>query len=103
MTVFILSALGAALLMVGVVTCFLSVGKKKEFLKLDIMHQPKRFIAPPKETKGSDQNGHAAGKGEKDTDGEELTDGSMRRKGPEVVFTAHDVNNQIKKEFKIDR
>lgn len=100
---FILSALGAALLMVGVVTCFLSVGKKKEFLKLDIMHQPKRFIAPPKETKGSDQNGHAPGKGEKDTDGEEVSDGSMRRKGPEVVFTAHDVNNQIKKEFKIDR
>lgn len=89
--------------MVGVVSCFLTVQKKKEFLKLDIMHKPKRFIAPPKETKTTNENGHLPGKEEKVPEGEEAADGMMLHKGAEVVFTAHDVNNQIKKEFNIDR
>lgn len=103
MTVFILSALGAALVMVAVVSCFLTVGKKKEFLKLDIMHKPKRYIALPKETKKSNQNGVVPGKDEKEADGAEAPDGSLPRKGPEVVFTAYDVNNLVKKEFNIER
>jgi len=101
-TVFLLSALGAAIIMVAVVACFLTLQKKKEFLKLDIMHQPKRFIAPPKDTKTTNQNGHVPGKSEKLPDAEEAPDG-MLPKGPEVVFTAHDVNNHVPKEFNIDR
>ncbi|XP_015774640.1 PREDICTED: uncharacterized protein LOC107352822 isoform X3 [Acropora digitifera] len=50
-TVFILSAFGAALLMIGVVVFFVTAGKKKEFIKLDVMHRPKRYIALPKATK----------------------------------------------------
>ena len=99
---FFLSALGAAIIMVAVVACFLTLQKKKEFLKLDIMHQPKRFIAPPKDTKRTNQNGHVPGKGEKLSNAEEVRDGTLP-KGPEVVFTAHDVNNHVPKEFSIDR
>lgn len=66
------------------------------------MHQPKRVIAPPKDTKITNQNGHVPGKSEKLPDAEEAPDG-MLSKGPEVVFTAHDVNNHVPKEFNIDR
>ena len=100
MTVFILSAFGAALLMIGVVVFFVTAGKKKEFIKLDVMHRPKRYIALPKATKQSNQNGQGPAKEEKGLDD---PDRSVQRKGPEVVFTAQDVNNQVKKEFSIDR
>ena len=99
-TVFILSALGAAFVMLGVVAFFLTAGKKKEFIKLDVIHRPKRFIALPKEKKKINQNGQVEVKEGKET---YQTDVLMNRKGPEVVFTAHDVNNQVKKEFNIDR
>ncbi|XP_029211220.2 uncharacterized protein LOC114975259 isoform X3 [Acropora millepora] len=99
-TVFILSAFGAALLMIGVVVFFVTAGKKKEFIKLDVMHRPKRYIALPKATKQSNQNGQGPAKEEKGLDD---PDRSVQRKGPEVVFTAQDVNNQVKKEFSIDR
>ncbi|KAL9969683.1 hypothetical protein ACROYT_G021927 [Oculina patagonica] len=103
LTVFLLSALAAAIIMVAVVACFLTLQKKKDFLKLDIMHKPKRYIAPPKETKTTKQNGHVPGKGEKLADAEEAPDGIILPKGPEIVFTAHDVNNHVPKEFNIDR
>ena len=99
-TVFIFSALGAALVMIGVVVCFVTAGKKKEFIKLDVMHRPKRYIALPKATKKSNQNGQGPAKEEKGLDD---CDRSVQRKGPEVVFTAQDVSNQVKKEFSIDR
>ncbi|XP_068754835.1 uncharacterized protein [Montipora capricornis] len=99
-TVFILSALGAALVMLGVVAFFLTAGKKKEFIKLDVIHRPKRFIALPKEKKKINQYSQVEVKEGKET---YQTDVSMNRKGPEVVFTSHDVNNQVKKEFNIDR
>ena len=99
-TVFVLSVLGAALVMIGVVVCFVTAGKKKEFIKLDVMHRPKRYIAIPKTTKRSNQNGQGPAKEEKGLDD---SDRSVQRKGPEVVFTAQDVNNQVKKEFSIDR
>ena len=100
MTVFILSAFGAALLMIGVAVFFVTAGKKKEFIKLDVMHRPKRYIALPKATKQSNQNGQGPAKEEKGLDD---PDRSVQRKGPEVVFTAQDVNNQVKKEFSIGR
>ena len=100
MTVFILSAFGAALLMIGVVVFFVTAGKKKEFIKLDVMHRPKRYIALPKATKQSNQNGQGPAKEENGLDD---PDRSVQRKGHEVVFTAQDVNNQVKKEFSIDR
>lgn len=92
MTVFILSALGAALTMVGVVVCFVTLQKKKELLKLDIIHKPKRFIALSQEAKRDDRE-----QGEKAfTD----HDGTLLHKvGPEVVFSAQDVSDQVKKEF----
>lgn len=99
-TVFILSAFGAALVMIGVVVFFVTAGKKKEFMKLDVMHRPKRYIALPKATKQSNQNGQGPAKEEKGLDD---PDRSVQRKGPEVVFTAQDVNNQVKKEFSINR
>jgi len=99
-TVFILSAFGAALLMIGVVVFFVTAGKKKEFIKLDVMHRPKRYIALPKATEQSNQNGQGPAKEEKGLDD---PDRSVQRKGPEVVFTAQDVNNQVKKEFSIGR
>ena len=64
------------------------------------MHRPKRYIALPKATKQSSQNGQGPAKEEKGLDD---PDRSVQRKGPEVVFTAQDVNNQVKKEFSIDR
>ena len=103
MTVFVLSALGAALIMVGVVACFVTLDKKKEFLKLDIIHKPKRFIALPKEAKTTNENGHVPGKDAKEPDGEEATEGTMFHKGEEVVFSAEDVHNQVKKEFNVGR
>lgn len=95
MTVFILSALGAALTMVGVVVCFVTLQKKKELLKLDIIHKPKRFIALSQEAKRDDSE-----QGEKAfTD----HDGTLLQKvGPEVVFSAQDVSDQVKKEFHIE-
>ncbi|XP_022784824.1 uncharacterized protein LOC111325290 isoform X3 [Stylophora pistillata] len=102
-TVFILSALGAAIIMVAAVACFLTLHKKKEFIKLDVMHKPKRFIGVPKESGTKNQNGHVPEKVDKPTDAEEAPDGIMVQKGPEVVFTAHDVNNHVPKEFNIDR
>lgn len=103
LTVFLLSALGAAIIMVAVVAGFLTLHKKKEFIKLDIMHKPKRYIALPKDTKATNQNGHVPGKGEKLPYADDALDGIMIQKGPEVVFTAHDVNNHVPKEFNIDR
>lgn len=67
------------------------------------MHKPKRFIALPNETKATNQNGHAPGKGEKLTDAEDALDGLTLPKEHEVVFTAHDVNNHVPKEFNINR
>ena len=67
------------------------------------MHKPKRFISLPKETGATNQNGHVPGKGDKPADAVEAPDGIMLQKGPEVVFTAHDVNNHVSKEFNIDR
>ena len=96
MTVFILSALGAALTMVGVVVCFVTLQKKKkELLKLDIIHKPKRLIALSQEAKIDDRE-----QGEKAfTD----HDGTLLHKvGPEVVFSAQDVSDQVKKEFHIE-
>ncbi|XP_068713716.1 uncharacterized protein [Montipora foliosa] len=99
-TVFIRSALGAALVMLGVVAFFVTAGKKKEFMKLDVIHRPKRFIALPKEKKKINQNGQVEVKEGKEAYQRDIL---MNRKGPEVLFTAHDVNNQVKKEFNIDR
>lgn len=99
-TVFILSALGAAFVILGVVAFFVTAGKKKEFIKLDVIHRPKRFIALPKEKKKINQNGQVEVKEGKEAYQRDIL---MNRKGPEVLFTAHDVNNQVKKEFNIDR
>ncbi|XP_068758235.1 uncharacterized protein [Montipora capricornis] len=99
-TVFILSALGAALVILGVVAFFVTAGKEKEFIKLDVIHRPKRFIALPKEKKKINQNGQVEVKEGKEAYQRDIL---MNRKGPEVLFTAHDVNNQVKKEFNINR
>lgn len=89
--------------MVGVVACFVTLQKKKDFLKLDIMHKPRRFISLPKDGKTTNQNGSVSKKEAREPTEENATDGTLTYKGPEVVFSAQDVSNQVKKEFNIDR
>ena len=101
--VFLLSAFGTLGIMAVVSACYFTLRKKKEFLKLDIIHKPRRFITAPKEEKKTNQNGHVPEKDYKFQNAEDLPDGMILEKGPEVIFTSRDVNNQVTKELNIDR
>ena len=81
--------------MVGVVVCFVTLQKKKELPKLDIIHKPKRFITLSQETKRDDRE-----QGERAFTNHDGT--LLHQLGPEVVFSAQDVSDQVKKEFHIE-